>query len=75
MAVNNYNIFQEYVTPEEVNSLPLTYFEGDIVVITEVDKVSAAVKEIRKNDVVGFDTETRPTFVKGQFNFISLIQL
>lgn len=75
MAVNNYNVFQEYVTPEEVNNLPLTYFEGQIVIVTEENKVESAVKEIRKSSVVGFDTETRPTFVKGHFNYISLIQI
>lgn len=75
MTINNQNIFQEYVTPEEVNALPLTYYEGEIVLITDKNTVKQAVKEIKKCPVIGFDTETRPTFVKGQFNYISLIQL
>jgi len=75
MTVNSKPVFQEYVTPEEVNSLPLTYYEGKIVLIHDKDKVAPAVEEISKHKVVGFDTETRPTFVKGQFYHISLIQL
>ncbi|MEN8249626.1 MAG: 3'-5' exonuclease [Bacteroidota bacterium] len=75
MALNEQQIFQEYVTPEEVNSLPLTYYEGEIILIRDVDKVAKAVEEIKQSSVVGFDTETRPTFVKGHFNHISLIQL
>ena len=71
----NRQIFQEYVSPEEVNDLPLTYYEGKIVLINDERKVPAAVDEIRKFSVVGFDTETKPTFVKGQFHHISLIQL
>jgi ribonuclease D len=75
MPTNNQPIFQEYVTPEEVNALPLTYYEGKIILIHETDKVLAAVEEISKFPVIGFDTETKPTFVKGQFYHISLIQL
>ena len=75
MATNNQPIFQEYVTPEEVNALPLTYYEGEIVLIDEPEKVNEAVEEIKKYPVIGFDTETKPTFVKGQFYHISLIQL
>ncbi|RLD21890.1 MAG: 3'-5' exonuclease domain-containing protein 2 [Bacteroidetes bacterium] len=75
MGVNNKPVFQEYVTPEEVNALPLTYYEGKIVLIHKKDQVSAAIDEINQHSVVGFDTETKPTFVKGQFYHISLIQL
>ena len=43
MSINNKPIFQEYVSPEEVNALPLTYYEGKIILIHEGDKVAAAV--------------------------------
>lgn len=75
MSINNKPVFQEYVTPEEVNALPLTYYEGKIVLIDKKEQVAAAVEEINQYAVVGFDTETKPTFVKGQFYHISLIQL
>ena len=75
MATNNQPVFQEYVTPEEVNALPLTYYEGKIVLIQSADNVEEAVEEISNSPVVGFDTETKPTFVKGQFYHISLIQV
>lgn len=75
MPIKSNPLFQEYVTPEEVNSLPLSYFEGKIVLINQADRVKEAVDEINKYQVIGFDTETRPAFVKGQFYNISLIQL
>ncbi|RLD23005.1 MAG: 3'-5' exonuclease domain-containing protein 2 [Bacteroidetes bacterium] len=75
MPQNNQPIFQEYVSPEEVNNLPLTYYEGKIVLIQDRDKINEAVKEISEHKVLGFDTETRPTFTKGEFHHISLIQL
>ena len=75
MPINNKPVFQEYVSPEEVNALPLTYYEGKIILIHKKEQVAAAVEEINQYAVVGFDTETKPTFVKGQFYHISLIQL
>ena len=44
MPQNNQPIFQEYVSPEEVNDLPLTYYEGKIVLIQDADKVNQAVE-------------------------------
>ena len=75
MPINNKPIFQEYVSPEEVNDLPLTAYEGKIILIQEADKIKEAVEELSKFPVIGFDTETKPAFVKGQFYSISLIQL
>jgi len=75
MPTNNQPVFQEYVTPEEVNALPLTYYEGKIILVREADRVAKAVEEINQYSAVGFDTETKPTFVKGQFYHISLIQI
>ncbi len=75
MPNNNTSLFQEYVSPEEVNALPLTYYEGKIVVINDAAKIPEAVDEIKQYAVVGFDTETKPTFVKGQFHHVALIQI
>lgn len=63
------------ITPEEINNLPLKIFEGKTHVISEPDKLPKIVKEIEKHDVVGFDTETRPSFKKGQVYQVSLLQL
>ena len=74
-GINNQQIFQTYVTPEEVNELPLTSYGGKIVVVTDPLKIPEAVSEISQHEVVGFDTETKPTFKKGQFYHVSLIQI
>lgn len=63
------------ITVEELNVLPLKAFDGKVQVITEVDKLSKVFKEIEKHDVVGFDTETRPSFKKGQTFKVALLQL
>lgn len=63
------------ITNEEVNNLPLKAFEGKIVLIDQVAKLEKALHEMSKHDVVGFDTETRPSFKKGQHYKVSLLQL
>jgi ribonuclease D len=63
------------ITPEEINSLPLKTFEGKTAVISDADKLPKIIAEIARHEVVGFDTETRPSFKKGQVYKVSLLQL
>lgn len=63
------------ITKEEINSLPLASFEGEVNLIMEPKKVVGAFDEIKSHEVVGFDTETRPSFHKGQRYDVSLLQL
>jgi ribonuclease D len=63
------------ITPEEINSLPLKTFEGKTAVISDAEKLPKIMAEIAKHEVVGFDTETRPSFKKGQVYKVSLLQL
>lgn len=63
------------ITKEEINTLPLASFEGEVKLITEMNKVAIAFDEICDSEVVGFDTETRPSFHKGQRYDVSLMQL
>jgi ribonuclease D len=63
------------ITQEEINSLPLNAYKGKVIVITDADKIPKVIKELEKEPVVGFDTETRPSFVKGQRFKVALLQL
>ena len=63
------------ITAEELNLLPLKAFTGKVSVITDAEKLSKALKEMEKYDAVGFDTETRPSFKKGQSYNVALLQL
>jgi ribonuclease D len=66
---------QKTISHDEINNLPLKSFQGKIVLITEAKDLLKAFKEIQEHDVVGFDTETKPAFVKGQIHKVSLLQL
>jgi ribonuclease D len=59
----------------EIQTLPLRAFDGKIVVVQEPAKVVRAIDEINEHAVAGFDTETRPAFVKGQRYNVALMQL
>ena len=63
------------ITAEEINNLPLRTFTGKTSVISDPDQLGKIIKEIESHDVVGFDTETRPSFKKGQIFQVSLLQL
>lgn len=68
-------MFKENITKEELTDLPLRWFEGEIVVVDNFDKLELAVEILSKAKVIGFDTETKPAFKKGVFNKVALLQL
>ena len=63
------------ITKAEVNNLPLGKFEGQIIVIDDIKKTAAAIEDIERENIIGVDTETRPTFRKGVLNKTALIQI
>jgi ribonuclease D len=63
------------ITHEEIQSLPLHAFSGKISLITNATQLAKALNEMAKASPLGFDTETRPAFVKGQRYKVALIQL
>ena len=63
------------ITKEEISTLPVEEFAGRIIVIQTKAEADKAVEYLMKYDLVGFDTETRPSFKKGQYYKVSLIQI
>lgn len=58
-----------------ISELPLEEFTGRIIVIDTLRDVEKAVGYLSEFQSVGFDTETRPSFKKGQRYKISLMQI
>jgi len=67
--------FPASITKDEVMELPLSSYPGKIHVLSDAKEIDKAITKISKCKVVGFDTEARPTFKKGQIRNISLIQI
>ena len=60
-------MFQISISPEEIASLELASFPGEIVVIDqEGEALEQAVRYLKRQKILGFDTETRPTFSPDQ---------
>ena len=63
------------LSKDDINSLPLIKYEGKVRVLSSLDNVQGAIADLMNYDTIGFDTETKPTFVKGPLNPPSIIQL
>lgn len=63
------------ITKEILNELPIEQFPGRIIVVQDEKEVQKACDYLKGFNVIGFDTETRPSFKKGVTNKISLVQL
>jgi ribonuclease D len=68
-------ILKTSIDHSEIQALPLKAFNGKIVVVQEAPKLPRALAEIKEHGTAGFDTETRPAFVKGQRYRVALMQL
>ena len=67
--------FQKSITPDEIKELPVAGFEGKIVVVDTLDGLHRACEALSKEKIIGFDTETRPSFKAGVSYNVSLVQL
>lgn len=63
------------ISKDKLATLPAAEYPGKIIVIDSEDKLDEAIADLMKSPVIGFDTETRPSFRKGQQYEVSLIQL
>lgn len=67
-------MFQASIDKEELKNLPLRFFEGEIHLIDSMAGVKKFLPVLAQEEVLGFDTETRPAFKKGRRNRLSLLQ-
>jgi ribonuclease D len=75
MGINTANEYTLTISKEELSLLPTARYSGLIKVIDRPEDVPAAIDDLYMAPVVGFDTETRPSFKKGHMNSLALLQL
>ena len=63
------------ITKEIISTLEQETFAGRIITIQLLSEAKKAVKYLSKYSMIGFDTETRPSYKKGLRYSVSLIQL
>ena len=63
------------ITKAEVAQMPKVQFSGRIFVIYTETDAEKAVEYLKKQHIVGVDTETRPSFRKGVTHKVALLQI
>lgn len=58
-----------------IAGLPRVLFDGRIVVVLNQQEAEKAVNYLLSQEILGVDTETRPSFVRGRLNQVSLLQV
>ena len=66
-----YNKFDK----KSIAQLPTVTFPGKTVVVMSESEAEKAVHFLLSQDILGVDTETRPSFKKGETHMVSLLQV
>lgn len=67
--------FASTISNEDVAQLEPVRFDGKIVVVETVRDLLRACEVLSVQKIIGFDTETRPSFTSGMMNKVALLQL
>lgn len=67
--------FASTISNEDVAQLEPVRFDGEIVVVETVRDLLRACEVLSAQKIIGFDTETRPSFTSGMMNKVALLQL
>ena len=67
--------FAPTITNEQTATLPAIRFEGKVQIVDTEQGLIEACNYLSQHSVIGFDTETRPSFKAGITNRVALIQL
>ena len=59
----------------KINDFPRALFEGRIIVVQTKAEAEKAVDFLLAKPILGFDTETRPSFKKGLIHNVGLLQV
>jgi ribonuclease D len=73
--VSTHPLHRHTISKEEIARLPIKTYSGPIHLVDSDAKALSAAHALGGEEVVGFDTETRPAFKKGESYLPSLVQL
>lgn len=63
------------ISKEELATLPKLEYNGPIYIVDTDAEMKKAARVLKRYDILGFDTESKPTFRKGAAIHVSLIQI
>lgn len=62
------------ISKEDLANLPIRRYEGKVSLVQTAQDLEQARADIRQERIVGLDTETRPSFKKGEVHLPCLVQ-
>lgn len=69
------NTFAQHIDKAAIQTLPVTFFEGEVIVVDKPEMVANASAYLRQHTVLGVDTEARPSFKRGVHYPTALVQI
>ena len=63
------------IDKKKISDMPQAQFPGRIVVIGTAESAQKACEYLKKETILGIDTETKPSFKKGTINRVALLQV
>ncbi len=69
------NSYIHHYSKDLIQWLPLAAFGGEVIVVDTPEKVEEAVKYLSKQNAIGVDTESRPSFTRGVHYPTALLQI
>jgi len=69
------NTFAPHINKATIQELPLTFFEGEVIIVDKPDMVADAAAYLCQHAVLGVDTEARPSFKRGVHYPTALVQI
>lgn len=67
--------FDRRMSKDEINNCPMASWTGPVHVVRNNEEMAEAIHRLAGQDLLGFDTETRPAYTKGESYLPSLLQL
>ena len=68
-------IIKRSIDKEEVKEMPKAVFPGEIHIVQTPQEAERAVAYLKRCSILGIDSETRPSFTKGQSHKVALLQI
>ena len=61
------NVEKRSISKEAINDLPMICWDGEVCVLDSLEAMQSCVSKLLNESHLGFDTETRPSFKKGEY--------
>ncbi len=68
-------IVKRTISKEDISAMPKVSFEGEIIIVNTQEEAEEAITFLSQFPVLGIDSETKPSFVKGQSHKVALLQI